>query len=115
MAGTKKTPFPPWQSAKKDGIESRFVRLGNSILIHPAYLELSSSAKVIYIYMLLESGGQKEFTFPLSKYKKIVTPRTFRTARDELISSGFIIVKQNNQNLRKPNVYEFSGQWKEHK
>ncbi len=112
MGRTKKTPFPPWTTAKNDGIEQRYIRMGNSLLLHPAYLALSASAKVIYSYMLLEAGGQREFEFPLSKYKRIVSAPTFYKARDELTKGGFVRVKQHNSNLRKPNIYEFSEQWR---
>ena len=41
MARQKKTPFPAWQTCKTDGIENRYIRLGNSQLLHPALLNLS--------------------------------------------------------------------------
>ncbi len=62
--------------------------------------------------MLLESGGKREFTFPRSKYSKLAGHDVFQRAKDELIEKGFIRVKQNNANLRKANIYEFSEAWK---
>ena len=112
MARTKKTPFAPWQTCKESGIEERYIRLGNSQLLHPAMLDLSDKARTIYIYMLLESGGKREFTFPRSKYSKIAGHTVFQNAKDELLQKGFIRVKQNNANLRKANIYEFSDGWK---
>lgn len=114
MAKTKKTPFPPWQTCKDSGIEERYIRLGNSQLLHYATQSLSDKAFKIYSYMLLEAGGHKEFTFPRSKYKKISSPDAFDRAKKELLQKGFIEEKQNNKNLRKPNIYEFSEKWKEY-
>ena len=112
MARTKKTPFSPWQTCKDSGIEERYIRLGNSQLLHPAMLSLSDKAVRIYTYMLLESGGKKEFTFTRSKYSKLSGHDVFQRAKDELIEKGFIRVKQNNANLRKANIYEFCDEWK---
>lgn len=112
MARQKKTPFAPWQTCKDTGIEERYIRLGNSQLLHPAMMSLSDKAVRIYTYMLLESGGKREFTFPRSKYIRISSISAFKNAKEELISKGFIIEKQNNKNLRKANVYEFSEDWR---
>lgn len=112
MARTKKTPFPPWQTCKDSGIEERYIRLGNSQLLHPAVLKLSDKAMRVYVYMLLESGGKKEFTFPRSKYRKLAGNDAFQRAKDELIEKGLIRVKQNNANLRRANIYEFCDEWK---
>lgn len=112
MARRKPTPFPPWQTEKPDGIEKRYIRLGNSQMLHPAMLSLSDKAFRIYVQMLLEAGGTKEFEFPRSKYRKIAGNTVFQNAKQELISKGFIRVKQCNANLRKPNIYEFSEDWK---
>lgn len=112
MARTKKTPFAPWQSCKDDGIEQRYIRLGNSQLLHPAMLSLSDKAKIVYIHMLLEAGGKREFTFPRSKYNRIAGHTVFQNAKEELIQKGFIRIRQNNANLRKANIYEFSEEWK---
>lgn len=111
MARTKKTPFAPWQSCKNDGIEQRYIRLGNSQLLHPSMINLSDKARTVYIYMLLESGGKREFTFPRSKYMQISSISAFKNAKAELIEKGFIKEKQNNKNLRKPNIYEFCEDW----
>lgn len=115
MGKSKKTPFPMWQTCKPDGIESRYIRLGNSQMLHPAMLNLSDKAFKIYSHMLLESGGKQEFTFAHSKYSNLASKAVFQRVKDELIEKGFISEKQNNANLRKPNVYVFSDQWKNYK
>lgn len=112
MARTKKTPFPPWQTRTSDGIEKRYIRLGNTLLYAPAFLQLSAKAKETYIYMLIESAGQREFTLPHSKYSQFSKKDSFIRSSKELEKAGFIEV-QHNGNLRKANVYRFSDRWKE--
>ena len=112
MPRKRKTPFSSWQTTKGDGIEERYIRLGNSQLLHPAFVNLGDKAIRVYINMLLESGGKKEFTFPYNKYKDYVSKAGFQAVKAELIEKGFIREKQNNSNLRKPNIYEFVEDWK---
>lgn len=64
--------------------------------------------------MRIEAGDKKQFTFPKSKAIKIFSYNTFQVAKDELIENGLIKEIQNNKNLRKPNIYEFSEDWKNH-
>lgn len=115
MGRSKKTPFPSWQTCKPDGVEQRYIRLGNSQLMHPAIKKLSPSAYKIYTYMLLESGGSRSFAFPYSKFKGIVSKQGFQSIKFELINAGLIKEVQNNANLRKPNIYEFADEWKIYK
>lgn len=112
MARKKNTPFPPWTSCKNDGRESRYIRLGNSQMLHPAMQQLSDKAFRIYVNMLLEAGPERIFTFPRTKYKGMAGSATFQRIKEELIEKGFIREVQNNANLRKANVYEFSEAWK---
>lgn len=112
MARQRKTPFQPWQTKKDNGIEERYIRLGNSLMIAPAMLALSDKAFRIYTNMLLEAGGKKQFTYPRSKYMRISSISAFKNAKSELIEKGFIVEIQNNWNVRKANVYEFSEAWK---
>jgi len=113
MARTKKTPFAPWESTKSDGIEQRYIRYGNSQLLHEAVLNLSHSAFRVYTYMRLESGGRIEFEFPRTKFIKIVSRDGFQRAVKELVEAGFIDVTEQNANLRKANKYRFSSRWKD--
>ena len=78
MARQRKTPFQPWQTKKDNGIEERYIRLGNSLMIAPAMLALSDKAFRIYTNMLLEAGGKKQFTYPRSKYMRISSISAFK-------------------------------------
>ena len=98
-----------------DGIEERYIRIGNSQMLHPIVLNLTHSAYRVYSYMKLESGGKPVFIFPRSKWKSFISPDGFQKAKTELCKAGLIEVEQSNANLRKPNVYRFSTVWKDAK
>ena len=51
MSRTKKTPFAVWETTKPDGIEKRYIRMGNSQMIHPTLFGLSHTAFRVYAYM----------------------------------------------------------------
>lgn len=105
----------PWLSARADCSEGRFLQLGNSLLLSETFQKLSSGAQVLFLCMSMESGGRREFTFPLSAAKKYgLPPRSFRRYVEELKQRGFI-EKQSMANLRQPNEYRFSLAWKEEK
>lgn len=113
MARYKKTPFPPWQTRTDDGIEKRYVRLGNSQLLDEAFKRenLSHAAFRIYVNMLLEAGGKREFTFSHRKYSRIVSDGGFQSAKNELIEKGLIEVAEAYRT--RSNVYRFSEGWKQ--
>lgn len=108
----RKTPFNEWETIYQNGEEKRYMRMGNSQMTHPAFLDLSHPAVNVYIHMKIESGGKRVFEFPYSKYKVFISKQGFQTAKDELVKSGFIQIAEKNANLRKPNKYRFSTSWK---
>ena len=67
LARNKKTPFAVWETMRYDGIEKRYIRMGNSQMLHPVVFNLSHSAYRVYTCMKLESGGRIAFEFPKSK------------------------------------------------
>lgn len=115
MTKPKITPFAPWETMQPTGKEKRYIRMGNSQMLHPAILGLSHSAFRIYTYMKLESKGEKEFEFPRCKWKAYISNCGFQKAKKELCETGLIEVVESNANLRIPNVYAFSTSWKEKK
>lgn len=112
MARTKKVPFASWETDKTNGIEKRYIRLGNSQMLSAAMRDLKPLAFKLYTYMRLESGGAKIFEFPYSKFKYISSKQGFQNSVQELVIKGFIDIKEKNANLRTPNKYEFSDRWK---
>lgn len=103
----------PWLSARPDCKEGRFVQVGNSLLLSSCFQELSAGARFLYLCMAMESGGKRDFTFPLSSAKKYgIAKNSFSRYIKELSDSGFISV-HSMANLRQPNEYSFSFVWKE--
>ena len=113
MARTKKIPFLQYFTKKKDGIESRYIRIGNSLMLSNTIMGLNHLAYRIYTYMMLESGGKIEFEFPYSKFKKFSSKGGFQKAINELVEAGLIDIVAKNANLRIPNKYRFSIRWKD--
>ena len=112
MGRGKKTPLKPWETKTADGIEKRYIRLGDTLLMSSAVKGLSSSAFRVYVYMCVESGGHSHFTFPHSKYKNFMSKPTFFSALKELVNAGLVDVVSRNKNLRTANDYAFSNRWK---
>jgi hypothetical protein len=113
MARTKKTPFPTWATKKPNGIENRYIRLGDTFMLDLTVKNLSHAAFRVYTHMVLESGGKVEFIFPCSKWNMFISRGGFQSAKRELIDAGLIEVVEENWNTRKPNIYRFSAAWKD--
>lgn len=111
MARTKRTPFNEWESRKADGIEKRYIRLGASKAA--SMIHLSDAAYRVFLCMMMESAGKREFEFPYSKYKAFAGKHKFLRVKQELIEQGFIEEVENNSNRRLPNIYCFSERWKQ--
>jgi hypothetical protein len=112
MPRIKKTPFAPWESTYADGMEKRYIRMGNTQMCSKMMMDLPASAFRVYCYMKLEAKGCKQFEFPYAKYRSYMSKHTFLDAKKKLIANGFIDEVQNNRNLRKANIYAFSDRWK---
>lgn len=114
-------PLKPWESARRDCKEKRFIQVGNSMLL-PKYSEdkkqvnpfydLKTGEKYLYFCMCLESGGRRDFRFPLSSAKKYgISNGSFRTYLETLISKGFI-KRESGKTTREANNYSFMFDWK---
>lgn len=101
-----------WLSARDDCKEHRFIQCGNSLLLSDKFNALKPGARYMYLCMAMESGGRRNFKFPLSAAKKYgFAPATMWKYIAELEFAGFI-ERQSNANLRKANDYSFSMEWK---
>lgn len=115
MSRTRKKPLPPWASERIDGSDKRFIQIGNSLLLSPKYNSLTLGSRHLYLCMIMEAGGNKNFKLPKSAAKKYGVPSSsLRRYIDELVSAGFII-RHSMANLRQANEYEFCGEWKQAK
>lgn len=113
MPRKKKYSFPFWLSERADLHENRFIQIGNSLLFSKAFQKLSSGAKHLYFCMAMESGGQREFTFPKSAGTKYgISARTLLRYIDELERNGFITKTVCGRVTREANQYSFCEAWR---
>ena len=63
-------PLKGWLSALPDCRDRRFIQIGNSLMLSKDFQKLSTGARWLYAAMSMESGGRREFIFPLSAAKK---------------------------------------------
>lgn len=112
----RRTPLNFWEKGRpiiKSGKEEHFTRLGDSLFTHPAFLELTYTERLLYIYMCRASAGKIEFNFNHSFYTSLgVTKATFQRAVNTLIEKKFIRKVLQGKNVRKSNVYRFTNEWK---
>lgn len=107
-----KTPFKDYERVTdRNGYEVDYIRILHLQLV--CMQELSLSAFRLYIYMKDYAKSNTEFTFPHRIYKNIMSNQTFKVARDELISMGYLKTFISHQNLRTENKYSFSSEWRE--
>ena len=114
MSGRKRhgDTIKPWLSARADCKEGRFIQCGNSLLLSEEFQALTAGARFLYLCMTMESAGKRDFLFPLSAAKKYGIAKNSLTRQiSELKEAGFIHV-QSMANLRQPNEYSFSFEWK---
>lgn len=111
MGRRKKYPLNIWESATPKA-EKHYCRIGDSLMLHPAFTALPLTAQLVYLHMVSACAGKMEFNFTATDCEKRGIPRaTFMRARDKLIKAGFIKTIENNQHRRKPNVYQFCSDW----
>ena len=100
-----------WLSARVDCKELRFIQCGNSLLLSDQFNALKPGARYMYLCMAMESGGRREFIFPLSSAKKYgISPSGLRRYSAELSTAGYLSFI-SRKSLRAPNVYRFDFAW----
>ena len=114
--GKKKYVKPIWKYDPKVDTptnNTKFVQLYHSQMTHRKFLKLSSTSKIVYIYMLDYSNGSMTTEFPKSIYSTFTTTPTFLKAIDELCEKGFIEVIESGRFTRTKNIYKFISKWSE--
>ena len=104
-----KAPFKYYEGSK---VKDRHIRLTKDMLMSPAYISLSYSAKVIYSYMKMWACGEVEFEYSWRLASKYVgSSRTYSSSKNELIEKGFIECIRTSKCSRYPNKYKFINRW----
>ena len=113
MAKTKRVKFRNFESSEyANDYKEPYVRITKSMLTNQKWLELSYSAKTIYIYMKFWSYGREEFSYSYKLALNIVKSRsTFKSVIDELVKNGFIEIVRISKTPGVGTRYKFSNKW----
>jgi hypothetical protein len=92
-----------------------FVMVRRDLLEDPEWQKLSSSAKVIYIYLRAKFNYKtfQEMTLAYSEVKDMMSSKTISKAFKELQSAGFIEKTKHGGLFGGVCVYKFIGQYKD--
>lgn len=122
MSSAKKNrDIPFWKTGRTGGIGPQGSRMPHielyaDLLQDPVFAGLTGSALKTYLGMLKEHGPRNDniaFVFPRQVAKQYgISEDSLLRAIKELTQKGFIRCYENNANLRKPNLYVFSDDWK---
>ena len=66
----QKVPLKPWETATTDGLSDPYIRIGRSLLNHPAFIALKPLSQVLYFRMIERAAGKSAFEFPHSVYSQ---------------------------------------------
>lgn len=105
----------PWLSSDKSCVEGRFIQVGNSWMMSKPLQVLTANARLLMLYMAMESGPSRRFAFTHSTAEKYgLSASTFDDAKKQLLQIGYIrIVNNEDYNQYKPNEFEFMSGWKD--
>lgn len=111
----KVIPLRFWETALEgEQSEKGYCRLSASLLQHPAFKSLTGTERFVYIAMVSVAAGKDKFLFPQAVYEQYgLTKITVIRASKKLQAAGFIKI-ENHRFQRKPNVYQFTKDWKQH-
>lgn len=110
--GGNKFGLEPWQSVIPAD-EVGYIRVGYSLLEHPAFQQLNSSAQMVYICMLKKSKKERTFSYPKADYQRDgFDDNTAQRAITSLISARFI-EKSCSWTPGQPCLYTFTTGWKD--
>jgi len=93
--------------------DDKHIRLTKNMLDDKHYKKLSSSAKVLYLYMKLWACGRDEVEFSISLSRDFMANKTFIKSRNELLKEGFLEYKNQfrAKDFRETSKYKFSDKW----
>lgn len=99
---------------KGKGIREPFIWLEKRLMESEAWLDLSSSAKVVYLYLKkqkINSDCREHIKLPYTDKDNIFSKQTFSTALKQLVSHGFIEIEELGGLEARPSVYRLSDNW----
>jgi len=100
--------------AKNKKCAPPFVMIQKDLLKDPEWRKLSSSAKIVWIYLRKNFNSKtfQEVTLTYSEMKDMFSSRTMSTAIKELIKNGWIIKSHSGGLMGGVSKYTFNGKYK---
>ena len=92
--------------------------LVHSFLEEEAWLDLTSNAKVAYIYLRKQKRNKEdneEIKLTYRDNDQLLPFKTYYRAKKELIEHGFLELVDLGGLEKRPNKYRFSNKWKQWK
>ena len=91
-----------------------FVAMDKGMLRSDVFKDLSSSAKVAYMYLRLDENGdpEKPLRLPYSQAKELMDRKTFTHALAELQEKGFIIRTKLGGLMGGCSEYALTNEWR---
>ena len=95
--------------------KSPFVMIRQDLLNDPEWRKLSSSAKVLYIYLRSKFSYKthKDLTLSYSEMKDMMSPATVSKAFKELIDNKWVEKIKEGGLFAGSNIYKLNGQYKD--
>lgn len=113
MAKKKKRQFRSFESSNViDCFEDNYLCLTKSMLDNKNWLSLTSSSKVLYMYMKLWAYGREQFKFSYSlAHTFIKNDKTIYNSISQLVEKGFIDIVSISRQVGYGTTYKFSDRW----
>ena len=100
-------------SGRTDGVEPHFLQIGVTLFEHPTFQSLTPTQRYLYLCMLHDAEGRREFVFPQARFKHFGLKNTAaRDGIEALIQKGFIVRLFSGKVTREASGYAFSHAWK---
>ena len=101
---------------RKNKITGRFVPLRHQLIESAAFMSLSSTAKIAYIYFMhdIKNDYESEVILTLGqakKYNVCRSPSTFDKAKRELVQNG-LLDSIDGGGLNAPAIFKLSERWR---
>lgn len=109
MSGRKRKSPDLQKTCLTEKPHGPFARVYDDLFHSEIFQDLTPTARNLYIDMILQAKGEKEFVYPRRIYKSYYSAAAFQAAKDQLVKSGFISEKKY---FKAETVYELSAEWK---
>ena len=85
-----------------------YARIYADLFDSEQFQALTPTARLLFVDMLIRSGGRDDFTFPRRIYKGRYTGSVFTRSKDQLIQAGFL---KESKFYKSDTLYRISSDW----